>query len=51
MFDEFAILAYLRYFLGCLQPHLTEAKEAKSIKDDLAAGVFIGGLSAKDTFI
>ena len=38
MSNGVAMLAYSRYFLSCLQPHLTRAREANVAKGDLAAG-------------
>lgn len=47
MSDEAAIFACSGYFLGCLRPHLTEARETKVAEGDWAAG-FIGGVFAGD---
>ena len=43
------MLACSEYFLGCLRPCLTKAKEVKGAEDDLTADASIWGVSAKDT--
>lgn len=50
IFNGVAILAYSKYFLGCLQPCLTGARETKLAEDDLAA-CSIKGISTGDVFI
>ena len=50
MSDGAITLAYSRYFLCRPRPYLTETKEARVAKDDLAAG-FIKVTFAQSTFV
>ena len=50
MSDEATTLACSEYFLGCSQPCLTEVKEAKVARSDLAAS-FTEFTSARSAFV
>ena len=50
MSDKAGTLAYSAYFLNCLWPHLTKAREANIAEVDLAAS-FIEDTSAGNTSV